>query len=281
MQKTLSFIQNQLQGLYLDSEIKSFSYLILEFVCEKSRHILLRDKDNQLSEKEGIQVQKFVDELKKYRPIQYILGECEFFGLPFFVNENVLIPRPETEELVDLILQSKIESPTILDIGTGSGCIAISLDKNIPNASIYALDVSEKTLETAKLNVIENNSNVQLVHHDIFADLPPFLPEKWDIIVSNPPYIVPSEKELMSSNVLDYEPQIALFVPEKQPLLFYERIADIGLKHLNKNGILFFETSSVFGKATADMLQKKGYQSVELLKDISGKDRMIKASLHP
>ncbi len=279
MQKTLSSIQNQLQGLYSNSEIKSFSYLILEFVCKKDKSILLRDKDNHLSEKECIQIQKIVDELKKYRPIQHILGETEFFGLNFFVNENVLIPRPETEELVDWVIQSKIKSPQILDIGTGSGCIAISLGKNIPNASVYALDISKEALEIAKQNAIRNDTNIQFILHDIFNKLPQTIPNKWDIIVSNPPYIVPSEKDKMFSNVLDYEPHLALFVPEKQPLLFYERIAEIGLNHLEKNGFLFLEINSLFGQATVKMLQNKTYQSVELLKDISGKDRMIKASL--
>ena len=279
MQKTLSSIQNQLQGLYSDSEIKSFSYLILEWVCKKDKHILLRDKDKHLPEKEQLKIQKIVDELKKYRPIQHILGETEFFGLKFLVDENVLIPRPETEELVDLILQTKTDSPKILDIGTGSACIAITLKKNIPNASVYALDVSEKALVVAKQNAIQNKVDVRFILHDIFDDFPQAFPYKLDMIVSNPPYIVPSEKASMSANVLDYEPHIALFVPENQPLLFYERIADIGLKHLKEDGWLFFETGVLFGKAIVQMLHNKGYRSVELFKDISGKDRMIKAIL--
>jgi release factor glutamine methyltransferase len=279
MQKTLSSIQKQLQDLYSNAEIKSLSYLILEWVCKKDKSALLLDKDTHLSEIEYIQVQKIVEELKKYRPIQYILGESDFFGLKFFVDENVLIPRPETEELVDLILQKKIVSPKILDIGTGSGCIAISLAKNIPNAAVFALEISEKALTVSKKNAIRNNVNVTFILYDIFDDFPKTLPEKFDIIVSNPPYILPSEKMFMSSNVLDYEPHTALFVPENQPLLFYERIADIGLKHLKKDGFLFFETNALFGKATAEMLQNKGYSSVELFKDISGNDRMIRADL--
>jgi release factor glutamine methyltransferase len=286
MQQTLQYIQQQLQGLYLTSEIKSFFYLILEFVCKKDKYILLRDKDNQLSSNELIQIQGIVEELKKFRPIQYILGETEFYGLKFKVNENVLIPRPETEELVDRIIrhasglfpqERKSPAKSVLDIGTGSGCIAVALAKQIPGASVYALDISEKALEVALQNAQANGVSVSFFQQDIFEDNPfsvfrfPF-----SIIVSNPPYIVPSEKQQMSPNVLNYEPHQALFVPEEQPLLFYERIADLGLKHLEKNGFLFFETGSLFGKAIAEMLRKKGYQSVELLKDISGKDRMVR-----
>lgn len=283
MQQTLQCIQKQLHGLYTASEIKSFSYLILEFVCKKDKHVLLRDKDNQLSTNEIIQIQEIIEELKKFRPIQYILGETEFFGLKFKVNENVLIPRPETEELVEWIRLCEFAPQypvNIIDIGTGSGCIAISLAKNIPDASVYALDISERALEVALQNARINEVNVHFFQQDIF-ERHPFAGyrDTFSIIVSNPPYIVPSEKQQMSPNVLDYEPHQALFVPETQPLLFYERIADIGLKHLEKNGFLFFETGSLFGKTVAKMLQNKGYKSVELLQDISGKDRMVKGRL--
>jgi release factor glutamine methyltransferase len=283
MQQILQYIQEQLQGLYPDTEIKSFSYLILEFVCRKDKHALLRDKDNQLSAKETDKVREIVEELKKYRPIQYILGETEFYGLKFSVDENVLIPRPETEELVDLILNFSLlpcgpGERLILDIGTGSGCIAIALAKHLPQASVYALDISENALEIARKNAQMNQVNVEFIRQDIFSPFSIFhFP--FSIFVSNPPYIIPSEKKFMSSNVLDYEPHQALFVPEEKPLLFYERMADIGLQHLAENGLLFFEVNAFFGKATAEMLWEKGYKSVELFKDISGKDRMIKASV--
>jgi release factor glutamine methyltransferase len=289
MQQTLQCIQQHLQGLYPASEIKSFAYLILEFVCKKDKQVLLRDKDNQLSPNELIQIQEIIEELKKFRPIQYILGETEFYGMKFKVNENVLIPRPETEELVDWIIRSvsnlspqerKISTRSILDIGTGSGCIAAALAKHIPDASVLALDISEKTLEIALQNVQINGVTVSFFQRDIFENNPlAGLRLPFSIIVSNPPYIVPSEKQQMSPNVLNYEPHQALFVPEEQPLLFYERIADLGLEHLEKNGFLFFETGSLFGKSVAEMMRKKGYQSVELLKDISGKDRMVKGQL--
>ncbi|MDL2224129.1 peptide chain release factor N(5)-glutamine methyltransferase [Bacteroidales bacterium OttesenSCG-928-M06] len=282
MQKALSYISAELSDLYSESEIHSFSYLILEHICKKDKHILLRDKDNQLSINENFLVREFIEKLKEFQPIQYLLGKTEFYGLSFIVNKNVLIPRPETEELIELILSSiNNSSPFILDIGTGSGCIAVSLAKYLPNAHIYGLDISKDALETASKNALLNEVLIHFTHENIL-ELPsdsPIRTVTWDVIVSNPPYIIPSEKKNMSKNVLEYEPSEALFVPENQPLLFYEKIADIGLNCLHKNGKLFFETSALFGKDTAEMLKRKGYTSVELYKDISGNDRMIKASI--
>ena len=281
MQNFLSYIKRELNGLYSDSEIQSFGYLILQHICKKDKHTLLRDKDNDLSLKEYSLARKFIEELKLFRPIQYILGQTEFYGLSFIVDENVLIPRAETEELVELVLASKPHKHAkILDIGTGSGCIAISLAKHLPEIDIYALDVSKEALATSITNAKIHNVKIHTIQEDILnttRDKSLIYEIKWDIIVSNPPYIVPSEKEVMSKNVLEYEPPIALFVPESQPLLFYETIADIGLTQLNKNGKIFFEINALFGKETAGMLKRKGYSSVELHKDISGKDRIIKA----
>jgi release factor glutamine methyltransferase len=282
MQKTLTFIRSQLQGLYPDAEIKSLSYLILEFVCRKDRQSLWLDKDKQLSSNDRHRIEEITGELRAYRPLQYITAETEFYGMLFKVDENVLIPRPETEELVEWMLASSVAffPPfSVLDIGSGSGCIAVSLAKQLAFASVYALDVSEKALEIAKQNAIKNKVNLQFIRHDIFEDLPDILPNQWDIIVSNPPYVTPAEKTAMSKNVLDYEPQQALFVPQDKPLLFYERIASIALSRLKKGGSLYFETSSIYGEATANSLRDKGFQSVELRKDISGRDRMIRAQL--
>jgi release factor glutamine methyltransferase len=282
MQETLTFIRSQLQGLYPEAEIKSLSRWVLEFVCRKDWQSLWLDKDRQLSPNARRRSGEIVAELKKYRPLQYITGETEFYGLRFKVDERVLIPRPETEELVEWILSSpvaSVPSPAILDVGCGSGCIAVSLAKQWPFASVYALDVSEKALEIAKQNAAANEVSAQFIRHDIFEELPDYLPERWDIIVSNPPYVTPAEKALMSKNVLDYEPHQALFVPQDEPLLFYERIASIALHRLKKEGILCFETSSVYGEATAKRLREQGFRSVELRKDISGRDRMIFAQL--
>lgn len=281
MRNILLFIQKELDGLYSNSEIKSLSFLILEFVCKKEKQILLRDKDNEISQKERIQILEIIKELKVYRPIQHILGVSEFYGLPFIVNKDVLIPRPETEELIELILNSlsPCDSVNILDIGTGSGCIAISLSKHVKNSNVYAIDISSHALKIAKQNASLNHVAVHFSKEDVLSESPESIihQRRWDIIVSNPPYIVPSEKEKISPNVLNYEPHQALFVPEDSPLLFYKKIADIGTTHLREKGILFFETSALFGKATAEMLQAKNYREVQLLKDMSGNDRMIKA----
>jgi release factor glutamine methyltransferase len=281
MQEIIDFIKTQLQDLYPVSEIKSFTYLILESVCRFDKQSILSGKDKQLSANERLRIQEIVAELKKYRPIQYILGETEFYGLKFQVNENVLIPRPETEELVDWIVSAYESSCTpgmsCLDVGTGSGCIAIALAKKLPDASVFALDISEKALEVARKNAADNGVNIQFFRQDILKDSFENFSEKWDIIVSNPPYITPLEKAMMSKNVLDYEPDEALFTPQEKPLLFYERIAEIGLKHLKETGALYFEINALYGKEMVEMLQDKGYGAVRLLKDIAGKDRMIHA----
>ena len=279
MQKAIRNIQTSLKEIYPPSEIQTFTYLIFESVCCMDKTHFLRDKDKQLSTIEQVRIQEIILALKKQKPIQYILGETEFYGLQFKVNENVLIPRPETEELVESILQVIPREVQILDIGTGSGCIAVALAKHRPFSSVYGIDISKEALEIARKNAENNQANIQFICHDIFQELPNNLPEQWDIIVSNPPYITPDEKKLMSANVLDYEPHQALFVPQDKPLLFYERIAEIGLQYLKENGFLFFEISAIHGKKTAAMLKQRGYGSVELLKDISGRDRIIKAKL--
>lgn len=275
-----SYIKEQLRDYYEESEIKSFYYLMMESVCRLDKQSVLLGKDTQISPDEKQLIEKMVEDLKKFRPIQYVLGEAEFYGLKFKVDEHVLIPRPETEELVERILKKFIvhRSPfTILDIGTGSGCIAVALAKFFPDAEVYALDISEKALEVAAKNARNNQVEVQFVRHDIFEDLPGNLPGQWDIIVSNPPYITPAEKEMMSKNVLDYEPHAALFVPQEKPLLFYGRIAGIARNCLKENGKLYFETSAFHGEAAAEMLKEKGFGDVRLFRDISGRDRMIEA----
>ncbi len=291
MQESIRYIREQLTPFYPLHEIQSFTHWILESACCISRQDIRLGKDKQLSENEHTRIQEIVSELKKYRPIQYILGKTEFYGLTFEVNENVLIPRPETEELVDRIIRD-IRSLTpqekknrssrlqILDIGTGSGCIAVSLAHHLPEASVYAIDVSDDALSVARKNAALNQTEVSFFRQDIFQPFPPgIFPAQWDLIVSNPPYVTPEEKKFMEANVLNYEPHVALFVPEEHPLLFYETIAEAGLSLLKPGGYLYFEVSSLHGKETARMLGNKGYKNIMLQKDISGKDRMIKASL--
>jgi len=282
MKTIFQFIREQLQDFYPDSEIKSFCYLILESVCNLDKSSVLRHKDKQLSPNECSQIKEIVEELKKRRPIQYILGETEFYGLKFTVNEHVLIPRPETEEMVEWIIRE--EKPQtgyrLLDIGTGSGCIAIALAKRLPEAEAYALDISEKALAVARRNAIVNQVNIHFFQHDILKDESfAFSSLDFNCIVSNPPYITSKEKETMEKNVLDYEPHQALFVPQDNSLLFYERIADFALKRLTTPGSLYFETNARYGRTAAKALEDKQFRSVKLLKDISGNDRIIIAKL--
>ncbi|GHT39146.1 release factor glutamine methyltransferase [Bacteroidia bacterium] len=284
----LQYIREELSvGALPPQEVDALGYLVLQSVCQKDRHALLRDKDMQLSENQADAVKKIVAELKKNRPLQYVLGETEFYGLRLAVDENVLIPRPETEELVDLILRGCGVRGCLLDIGTGSGCIAIALAKHLPDTEVYALDISPKALEIARKNAADNRVNVHFFQHDILSPAPitshlsPFTPHPspatFDLIVSNPPYIVPSERTEMHPNVLDYEPHGALFVPENEPLLFYERIAAMGCKMLRPRGQLFFEINARFGQEIAALLHQKGYAEVKIIQDISKKERFIQA----
>lgn len=284
MKTIFHFIREQLRDFYSDSEIQSLSYWIVESVCKMDQSSVLRGKDKQLSLNEHFRMQGILEELKKYRPIQYILGESEFYGLPFIVDENVLIPRPETEELVEWIINE--EKPRagykLLDIGTGSGCIAVALAKHLPVAEVFASDISDKALDVARQNAVRNQVDVHFFQHDILKDEPfdfPFSPLPLDCIVSNPPYITPEEKVSMGKNVLDYEPHQALFVPQDHPLLFYERIADFARNRLKEGGSLYFETNSLYGQAAAKMLEDKLFHLVKLLKDISGNDRILIAKL--
>lgn len=218
--------------------------------------------------------------MKIQKPIQYILGETEFYGLPFLVNENTLIPRQETEELVEWIVKEEEKREEgrvkILDIGTGSGCIAISLAKNLSNAKVFAIDVSEKALATAKKNADINNVNVTFLLKNILETND--LEQQFDIIVSNPPYVRNLEKAEIKPNVLEYEPHLALFVEDTDALLFYRKIAQLAMKNLNSNGKLYFEINQYLGKETVALLECLELSNVELKKDIYGNDRMISAT---
>ena len=277
MQAAIIHIRSELQGLYPDTEIKSFSNLIIEKVSGFSRTEIIVNKNTLFSDEQRHVIENFIEKLKEYVPIQYILGETEFFGLPFQVNESVLIPRPETEELVDWIRNEndRNANPGILDIGTGSGCIAISLKHEFTNATVDAFDISEKALETAQSNATLNKLEVTFSKVDILNA--PETYQKWDIIVSNPPYVTEQEKSTILPNVLEHEPHLALFVSDNGPLLFYRCIAVFAQQHLKPKGKLYFEINRQFGKATVDLLTAMGFGNVELRKDISGNDRMIRS----
>jgi release factor glutamine methyltransferase len=275
------FIQG-LTPIYDAGEAESFFYLILEDKNQLKQIDLALHPDLIFAEDEIMVWNSLLESLKKEIPIQYLLGKTNFYGLDFEVNENVLIPRPETEELVEWILESqkskvKSQKPKILDIGTGSGCIAISLAKNLPDASVFAIDVSEKALATAKKNVAVNEVNVTFIQKNILETED--LEQQFDIIVSNPPYVRNLEKEEIKKNVLDYEPHLALFVEDNDALIFYRKIAALAQKNLSPNGQLYFEINQYLGVEMKDLLEKMNFKNIELRKDIYGNDRMIKVDL--
>ncbi len=274
------FIQ-ELTLIYDAGEAESFFYLILEEKKQLKRIDLALHPDLFFSEEEIGVWNAILEQLQQEIPIQYLLGKTSFYGLDFEVNAAVLIPRPETEELVEWILESqksKVESQKvkILDIGTGSGCIAISLAKNLPDATVFALDVSEEALATAKKNAENNSVNVTFIHQNILETED--LLQQFDIIVSNPPYVRNLEKEEIKKNVLENEPHLALFVADNDALVFYKKIAQLAQKNLLPNGQLYFEINQYLGKEMVDLLEKMNFKTIDLRKDIYGNDRMTKAS---
>ena len=272
-----NFIKSLLP-FYDEIEAESFFYLILDNKHQLRRIDLALDVNKEFSENDISYWNTVLEKLKTQIPIQYILGTTYFYGLEFTVDENVLIPRPETEELVDWIIKlnsriSNNKNIKILDIGTGSGCIAISLANNIPDSEVFAIDISEKALDVAKKNAILNKVPVTMLHKNILETTD--LNQKFDIIVSNPPYVRNIEKSEIKPNVLDNEPHLALFVSDAEPLIFYKKIAELAAANLKINGQLFFEINQYLGKETQDLLKSIGLKNIELRKDIYGNDRMI------
>ncbi|TCK64719.1 release factor glutamine methyltransferase [Winogradskyella wandonensis] len=269
----------ELGDIYQKDEAESLFFLCLEHFCDIPRIQLSLEREFTVTKAETESLFKTLDVLKTERPIQYILGETEFFGLKFRVTEAVLIPRQETEELVDLIIKSaKTTSIKILDIGTGSGCIAVSLAKYLPNAKVYALDVSHEALEIAKSNAKLNNVDIHFVEGNILDESSwdlNFGELSFDIIVSNPPYVRYLEKEEIKPNVLNNEPHIALFVSDDNPLLFYNAITHFSKRFLKEHGTLYFEINQYLGKQTKQLLVESGFSEIELKKDINGNDRML------
>lgn len=272
------FIQ-ELLPIYDLGEVESFFYLILEEKKQLKRIDLALNPDLSFSEKEIQSWDLILNQLKKEKPIQYLLKKTSFYGLDFELNTDVLIPRPETEELVEWIVSSqklkvKSQKLKILDIGTGSGCIAISLAKNIPNAEVFAIDVSEKALVIAQKNAEINDVDITFIQDDILEALD--LEQQFDIIVSNPPYVRELEKKEIKKNVLENEPHLALFVDDNDALIFYRKIAELAQKNLNPEGQLFFEINQYLGVEMIDLLIKMNFKNIELKKDIYANDRMIK-----
>ncbi|MFL1896477.1 peptide chain release factor N(5)-glutamine methyltransferase [Aquimarina sp. 2-A2] len=273
---------NSLKGLYEVEEVKSFFNMLSASYLGLSRAQIALVLDRLLTADEMQLMNTAKEQLMQHQPIQYILGETEFYGSVFKVNPHVLIPRPETEELVDWIyndLQNReqVDQPIrILDIGTGSGCIAISLAKEFPQAEVYALDLSEQAIQVATENAKRNNVSITFIQADITDDAL-LLPNQFDTIVSNPPYVRMLEKHEIQSNVLDNEPHLALFVEDEDPLIFYRKITKLASGNLTKDGLLYFEINQYLGRETVALVQKLGFEDVELRKDVFTNDRMIRA----
>jgi len=273
--------KQELGNVYDSQEIASLTALILTGLLDISKAKLKAFPELEIDGWQSEKLENIVQELKTGKPVQYILGYTEFYGLKFNVNPSVLIPRPETEELVQWIIQTVQGSATpvksMLDIGTGSGCIAITLKKHLPDVQVYAIDISTPALETARQNALLNEAEVNFIQADILnidegTGLPVF-----DLVVSNPPYVTPADKQQMHTNVTGFEPHTALFVPEDDPLLFYRVIARFAGQNLHADGLLFFEINESYGQQTVELLKHKSFKNIVLRKDLSDRERMIKA----
>ena len=293
-----SFCTKVLSEIYPQTEIDTFFFLLIEEKLDLQRIDTVLKPEFEISDDILQALKVIIDRLIKEEPIQYIIGKTEFYGLPFLVDKNTLIPRPETEELVEWVLlevtklqSNKVtklntnvtsniveKSLSILDIGTGTGCIPISLAKNLPNAEITAIDISSEALKVARQNAKLNTVAIDFLETDILQTEK--LHQQFDIIISNPPYVRELEKQEIKNNVLENEPHLALFVDDNNPLVFYNKIADLAKNHLTKNGLLFFEINQYLGTETVKMLEKKGFKNIELRQDLFGNDRMIKTSIN-
>lgn len=278
LKQLLQHFTKELITVYDEQEIISIFNITVEHISGLNRGQLMLHGSAELEDDKCNEYLRVLTRLKTGEPLQYIMGDAVFYGLTFKVNPSVLIPRPETEELVEWIIERCSRegfSGSILDIGTGSGCIAISLKKNLNDYKVSAIDVSEGALIVARENALLNNAEVNFILADILNYKSA---EKYDVIVSNPPYITIEEQKAMHKNVLENEPHLALFVSDEKPLIFYEAIAEFALSNLNDGGLLCFEINEYLGEETVEMLKDKSFVNIELRKDIQGKDRMILAS---
>ena len=286
-----NYFNETLKTIYPITEIDSFFFLLLEEYLGFRRVDIVLKSDFKITQETLNLLQSATKQLEQEVPLQYIIGKTEFYGLPFVVNKHVLIPRPETEELVACVVSESSRVKTfntsikqttetkqlkILDIGTGSGCIPISLKKQLPFAKISAIDISKEALTVAKKNAVLNNVDIHFILQDILKTVA--LDQHYDIIISNPPYVRELEKKELKNNVFKNEPHVALFVENDNPLIFYAKIAELAKKYLNKNGLLFFEINQYLGTETIDLVNKKGLKNIQLKKDMFGNDRIIVAS---
>lgn len=273
----------QLYELYDNREAANIADMAIEHVTGQRKIERIVYKDLPVNEAQQNKLEKIADELLNQRPVQYVLGEAWFMDMKLMVNENVLIPRPETEELVQWIIDDIIKSSnkevSVIDIGTGSGCIPIALKKKLPAINVSAIDVSEDTLHAAKLNSIELKAVIDFLHLDFLKEEEWKVLDKYDIIISNPPYIKQSEECAIRDNVLKYEPHLALFVPNEDALLFYKKIAKFCREHLKPEGSVYVEINEALGEEVVELFKKLGFTTVQLKKDMQGKDRMVKAKV--
>ena len=286
-----NYFNETLKTIYPITEIDSFFFLLLEEYLGFRRVDIVLKSDFKINQQTLNLLQSATKQLEQEIPLQHIIGKTEFYGLPFVVNKHVLIPRPETEELVAWVVSESSRFKTfntstkqttetkqlkILDIGTGSGCIPISLKKQLPFAKISAIDISKEALSVAKKNAVLNNVDIHFILQDILKTVT--LDQHYDIIISNPPYVRELEKKELKNNVLKNEPHVALFVENDNPLIFYAKIAELAKNYLNKNGLLFFEINQYLGTETIDLVNKKGLKNIQLKKDMFGNDRIVVAS---
>jgi release factor glutamine methyltransferase len=272
-----------LATLYDRNEAEALTLLAVNEITTFSKAKIKAFPENKLTAPQSEILENILIKLETGEPIQYILGKTEFYGLPFYVNPSVLIPRPETEELVEWAIKSvgdaQLKGGSILDIGTGSGCIAISLKKNFPRCNVSAIDISKEALETANENAKLNEVDIEFIEADMLNLKSEIGHSKFEIIISNPPYVTLHDKTQMHTNVNDFEPHTALFVPEDDPLIFYRAIADFAITNVTNDGFLFFEINESLGAETVDLLKVKGFKYIELRKDMVGRHRMIRANV--
>ena len=275
----VTYYDEKLSALYPSNEVKNITEMMFEHFMGWDKITLRLNNKSSLSESELLLFHKALKRLLKNEPVQHITGEMEFYSLPFKVNKNVLIPRPETEELVDLVIKECKGSETILDIGTGSGCIPISLKKHLKNTFVYGVDISENALVVARDNAELNSTEVTFVKEDVLqmSSLENSIKKGFDVIVSNPPYITNSEKVLMSENVLTFEPHVALFIEDDEPLLFYDKIGYLAYDNLPSGGKLYFEINEHYGDQVMALLKSIGFSNIRMLKDLQNKDRIVTA----
>ena len=286
IQEARQTILIEIKDLYEINEAANIAELVLEKITEKNKLSRAIEKEKSLSPNEIEELKKIISRLKINEPVQYVLEEAWFAGMKFKVNKSVLIPRPETEELADWVTRDSIKNNqysinnnqfSILDIGTGSGCIPITIKKKLPGAVVTAIDVCSDALFIATENAIANETEIEFTLLDFLDENKWKVLGNYDVIVSNPPYVKQSEKQSMHLRVTDHEPQKALFVPDEDALIFYKKLADFSLLHLNPKGKLFVEINEALGDDVVNLFQQKGFNSIELKKDMQGKDRFVKA----